>query len=77
MPNLKSFGPLKAELVAQEVGKFAIMLCGEMGWWTSFTHSWQLLVKISIYGYIGISLYMMSPRKAFEYSTKWKGNFCR
>ena len=36
LPNLKSFGPMKIELWAKEVGKFCIMLYGKMDWWGLF-----------------------------------------
>ena len=32
VPNLKSFGLMKTELQAKEVGEFSIMLYGKMGW---------------------------------------------
>ena len=38
VPNLKSFGPMKTELQAKEVGEFSIMLYGKMGWERSHAH---------------------------------------
>ena len=36
LPKLQSFGPLKIELWAKEVGEFSITLYGRMSWWTFF-----------------------------------------
>ena len=38
VPDLELFGSTKAELWAQEVGEFSVMLYGKMDWWTFHQH---------------------------------------
>ena len=76
VPNLKSSGPTKTELLAKEVGEFSIMLCGKMGWGRFLTHHHKCMEIFKTLNSLNFCFYWCIDLKLARDLSKWGHLHC-